>query len=254
MSACTPIYIPPHRSYRKIHANKLKLFFEMIVLFLVSLTVEYIFLKYLFNDFILFFQKVLHTVQIDTVLKNVEIFGFDIHLLELSFMHTQPMVLFLLLITMIISVFIFMKQRFIPYNVIMWINFFLIIFIIFILYFIFLGQYFPYSFLEYFELYMTAHIGFVFFIFLITLLSIVLVPNTFVNKFIAFAMIVIYYLAFSLVRYALTLLLVSEVSIVFAPILFFTLYLDFLFFVSAYSYFLYKSAIRYQKLENKWAW
>ena len=49
MSACNTIYIPPHRSYRKIHANKTKLFFEIFAMILVSLAVEYIFLKYIFN-------------------------------------------------------------------------------------------------------------------------------------------------------------------------------------------------------------
>jgi hypothetical protein len=184
----------------------------------------------------------------------VDIFGFPITLIDLPFVHTQPLYLFFILIGLVVLFYVLLKQKVIPYNIAMWINFFILVFIIFVLYFIFLGQHFPYSFIEYFELYNTAHIGLMLFSFLITVMAFVLTPSTHSMKITAFIVMVVYYIGYSLARYALTVLLASQLSIVTAPIMFFTLYSDFIFFVALYSYLLYRSAISMQQKDTEWKW
>ena len=254
MQKCKAQNIIPHRSYRRLKIHKLHFFSELLVYFLFSAVAVYLYAEYLINTFSLYFKNVLLEANIDAATMVVDIFGFPVTLLKLSFVHTQPIYLFFILAGMVILFYILRIQRVIPYNIAMWLNFFILIFIVFLLYFIFLGGQFPYSFIEYFELYTTAHIGLMFFSLVVTASAVALTPAAYWMKGMTLVLLVGYYMFYSLVRYALVVLLTSQLSIVMAPIMFFTLYLDFIFFVSAYGYFLYKSAVLFQKKDEEWSW
>jgi len=254
MAECKTQSIVPHRSYRKLKVNKPLFMTEILLYMLFSLAAVYFYVTYLFNGFTNYFYERLKDANIDASLSVVNIYGFDLKMIDLPFIHTQPFLLFLILVAMILLFFILKKQRILPYNIAMWLNFFVLIFIVFVLYFIFAAESFPYSFIQYFELYHTAHIGLMLFSFFITILAVVLTPATYGMKAVTVVVMVVYYMVYSLIRYAFTVLLASQVSIVMAPIMFFTLYLDFIFFVSIYSYFLYKSAVRFQRKDQEWKW
>ena len=255
MRECKAEQIVPHRSYRRLRINKPLFVAELLAYFLVSAGAVYLYGEKYLNLFTQYFKKTLLQAGItDIGSVQVDIFGFDITLLGLPFKHTQPLFLFFILVGMLALFFILRYQKIIAYNIAMWINFFLLVFMVFLLYFIFLPAHFPYTFFDYFDLYLTAQIGMMLFSFLILGVAIALTPAPVWLKAVTFLVSVPYYIVYSLLRYALTILLVSQFSIVFAPIMFFTLYLDFVFFVAVYSYFLYKSAVLFGKKETVWKW
>ncbi|HIQ27083.1 MAG TPA: hypothetical protein EYH42_01110 [Sulfurovum sp.] len=254
MSKCKTQFIIPHRSYRRLRAAKIPLIIESVIYLFLSVAAVYVYLSYIFNTFSNYLHTSLAEANIPAGMQTVEIFGFGISLVDLPFMHTQPLSLFFILLGILILFYVLKKQSIIPYNIAMWLNFFILMFSVFILYFIFLGQYFPYDFVGYFELYHTAHIGLMLFSLMIMSLAFVLTPSSHIWNFTAFFGMLVYYFIYSLVRYAFTVLLLAKVSIVFAPIMFFTMYLDFIFFVSVYSYFLYKSAEKLRGEESEWKW
>lgn len=254
MTECKMQLIVPHRSYRKLRIHKGILFLEIFLYAVISFLAVYLYTTYLLDSFVYYFHEVLGGAGITSTITAIDIFGWKVELIDLSFAHTQPLILLFGLIGLVLFFLLLIKQKIIPLNVVMWINFYNLLFISFILYFIFFAKYFPYTFIEFFELFTTAHIGFMLFSFILTSAAISLTPATLIYKLLAYAAMVIYYLLFSLVRYGLSILLVSQVSIVWAPIVFFTFYLDFFFFVALYSYFLYRSSLTFQRKDTVWIW
>lgn len=254
MQKCKAQSIIPHRSYRRLKINKAYFITEVAFYVLFSVGAVYLYIIYLFNQYVCYFKNILHDVHVDVSTAAVDIAGFPVMLLDSAFAHSQPLTLFFVLVGMIVLFFVLKMQRVIPYNIAMWINFFLLMFMVILLYFLFWGDRFPYSFVSYFELYLTALIGMMLFSFIITGLAIALTPAPYWMKLTTFFIMVFYYIGYSLVRYGLTVLLTSQVSIVMAPIMFFTLYFDFIFFISIYSYFLYRSALLFKKKDTSWKW
>ena len=254
MQTCKAQSIIPHRSYRRLEINKAYFFIEVALYALFSIGITYFYITYIFNHYAFYFKNILQEAHVDVSMVAVDSGGFPVMLLDTAFVHSQPLILFFALVGMIVLFFILKMQRTIPYNIAMWINFFLMIFMVILLYFLFWGNHFPYSYVSFFELYLTAQIGLMLFSFIITGLAIALTPAPYWMKMITFFLMVFYYIGYSLVRYSLAVLLTSQVSIVMAPIMFFTLYFDFIFFVSVYSYFLYISAVLFQKKDTEWKW
>jgi len=254
MADCQMQVIVPHRSYRKLKMHKGKFFLEIFIYTLISLSAVYLYITYLLPGFIHYFHTVLEHRGIVSTITAVDIFGWKVELLNLSFAHTQPLILLFILVALVLLFLVLIKQKTLPLNVVMWINFYILLFISFVLYFIFFAKYFPYTFVEFFELFTTAHIGFMFFSFLLTSAAIALTPIGVSYKLMAVVVMVLYYTLFSVIRYGLGVLLVSQLSIVWAPIVFFTFYLDFFFFVALYSYFLYRSSLMFHRKDTVWKW
>jgi len=254
MQKCEAEKIIPHRSYRRLKINKLHFMIEVFFYLVVSLASTYFYIGYLLNEFNDYFTKTLQAAGIEISEVTDRVYGFPIRLVDLSFAHTPPIYFLFMLIGMTVLFFILKKQKLIPYNIAMWINFFMLIAMLFVLYFLFFGESFPYSFSTYLELFVTAHIGLMLFSFIITGLAIALTPAPYWMKGVTMIGMICYYLFYSLFRFGMVVLLVSQVSIVMAPIMFFILYFDFIFFVSVYSYFLYKSAVLFQKKDTAWKW
>ena len=207
------------------------------------------------NAFSLYFTDLLNEASITATTKIDMIYNhFPIVLIDLSFVHMQPLYLYFFLMVSIVLFYLLKHQKVIVYNVAMWMNFFVLMLIVFLIYFIFMGDSFPYTFSDYVELYLTALIGFMLFSFLITFSAIALIPGFPLFKIFAIVGMAFYYIIYTFARYALTILLASQVSVLFAPVMFFTLFFDFIFFVSVYSYILYKSAKREKEKELEWRW
>jgi len=254
MARCNTIDVTPHRSYRKLHLNKKLVWFESIFFLLTMFVMMDLYLDDVFNTFIEFFYSQLQSNQIFGTLVDVEIFTMPFKMIDLQYAYLQPLSKFIWLICLFLGYFIMLKQKIFPYNVIMWINFFIILTSVFVLYFIFFSEYFPYTVTDYTELYLTATFGFLFFSALIMITVFILTPIHFILKFIVFVLSLAYFMVFTLVRFALTLLLATQVSVIFAPMMFFTLYLDFFFFVSIYTYILYWKSMQTKKMDASWMW
>jgi len=254
MTRCNTINIVPHRSYRRLLFKKNHIFIESLILLIIMAFMMYVYLIYGLNEFLVFFNTQLNTHDITSVLVNVDIFGLSYSVVNLQYAYLQPLHKFIWLIVLITSYFIMLKQKLFPYNVIMWVNFFIILTTIFLLYFIFFSAYYPYTLVEFSKLYFTATLGFLFFSGIIIIITFVVTPVNFILKLFVFIFSFAYFMIFSMIRFALTILLATQVSVVFSPIMYFTLYLDFFFFVSIYSYLLYWKAIRVKRKDDLWIW
>jgi hypothetical protein len=67
-----------------------------------------------------------------------------------------------------------------------------------------------------------------------------LLPVSFIIKLAVLVGTILYYFLYSFVRFALTVLLVSEYSVTLSPFMYFTIFQDFIFVVIVYSYLLYR--------------
>lgn len=227
----------------------------MVFFTVFALWVVYMYMTEWLNTFSLYFADLLNEVSVTATTKTEMLYNhFPTVLIDLSFVHIQPLYLYFFLLVSVVLFYLLKHQKVIVYNVAMWINFFVLMLIVFLIYFIFIGDSFPYTFSDYTELYLTALTGFMLFSFLISFFAIALIPGIPFFKIAAIVGMTFYYVIYSLVRYALTILLASQVSILFAPVMFFTLFFDFIFFISVYSYVLYKSAKREQEKELEWKW
>jgi len=252
---CKAERILPHRSYRKLHRAKGGFFVEIVLYAVFAVWVVYMYLTQWLNTFSLYFAHLLNEVSVTATTKIDTIYDrFPIVLIDLSFVHMQPLYLYLFLMASVLLFYLLKHQKLIVYNVAMWMNFFVLMLIVFLIYFIFMGDTFPYTFADYVELYITALVGFMLFSFLITFSAIALIPGLPLFKIFAIVSMAFYYIIYTFARYALTILLSSQISILFAPVMFFTLFFDFIFFVSIYSYVLYKSAKRKKEKEFEWRW
>jgi len=254
MKICQHTNVLPHRSYRKLHLSKKILWLEGFVFIAIIIAMMYIYLIYGVNEFILYFHSQLKSYDTTSRLINIDIFTLQFYVLDMNYAYLRPITMLLWLIALFVGFFIILKQKLLPYNVSMWINFFIILTSIFVLYFLFFTEYFPYTLVQYTELYLTATFGFLFFSALIMLMVFLLVPMNSVLKFVIFIISVLYFMFFTMIRLALTLLLTTQISVIFAPVMFFTLYLDFFFFVSVYTYVLYWQAKQNKKMESLWKW
>jgi len=254
MKKCDIIKIVPHRSYRRLNIDKRLMLIEGFVLMLFILGIMYIFITSQFNMFIEFFYNQLQANSISSILTSVDIFGVDIKVVDMKFAYLQPLTNYIWALVLLLLYVITIKHKIFPYNVSMWFNFFIVLMLIFVTYFIFFSKYFPYTLVEFSELYITAVLGFIFFCSVIMMIILLMVPFQFLIKLLIFGMTLVYFMLFSLIRFGLTVLLVSQVSVVFAPMMFFTLYLDFFFFISVYSYILYWKSIRMKRMEVPWKW
>lgn len=244
----------PHRSYRKLKTNKAYAVFESTIMLSILALFMYLFLFYFFPYFLSEFYLQLQNYGIFPKLASVDIFSITFQVLDLPYSYLQPITKYIWLILLVISYFGLLKQKFIPYNVVMWLNFFIILTAIFVLYFIFFTKYYPYNMVTFLELYLHATFGFIFFSALIMLAVFVLTPINIISKTIIFTFSIVYFMLYSTIRFALLVLYTSQVSVIFAPLMFFTLYLDFFFFISIYTYALAIKSKSTNRMEKLWIW
>lgn len=111
---------------------------------------------------------------------------------------------------------------------------------VFILYFMFFSANYPYSAEKYFDLYLHAYIGFMLMCFITLSFILTLTPETFMKKLLILMSSIGYYFLYSFVRFACTVLLVSQVSVVFSPFMYFTIFYDFILIIYIYTVTLYQ--------------
>lgn len=238
-----------HRAYRTAHLSGRFVFFELLVMLLLSVGSVYLYVKYFFNEFILYFYPIMEKAGAVADLKSLDIYTFQLHYLDIGFKYTSvASMAYLLLGLFIFSIFLF-KQKVIALNIVFWLIFVLSLFMIFLAYFIFFGDAYAYNSEKYFNLYLTAYIGFMFISFVLLSFLFAFSPYSLGVKVIILLGSIGYYFIYSFVRFALTVLFVSEVSVVFSPFMYFTIFYDFIFIIVIYSYFLYFESKEEQRKE-----
>jgi len=224
-----------HRSYRTVARKGFPFWVDMIILSLISLVSLYAYGTIFHNEFVTFLQSGIPVEMI-----GFKVYTFDMLAFDVPFLYTQTMLLFIGLVGIVVVMIVLFYQRVIPLNVVFWIEFLLALMAIFVLYFIFFSRYFPYSAEKYFNLYLYAYVGFMLMCFIVLSFSLALTPESFAKKLSVLLMVIAYYFIYSFVRFALTVLLVSQVSVVFAPLMYFTIFYDFILIIYVYSFMLYK--------------
>jgi len=213
---------------------------ESTVLLFVSIVSIYLYLAFFYNQFIEYFYQILLQNDIKEGLVSLDIYYYDLMVLDVPFVYNATMTLFIVLIGLVLGIWILLKQKVIPLNVVFWIAFLMLLMSIFILYFIFFSAYYPYDAEKYFGLYLHAYIGFMFMCFVVLSFLLALTPEHFMRKLIILVSTIGYYFLYSFVRFACTVLLVSQVSVVFSPFMYFTIFYDFILIIYVYTVILYK--------------
>jgi hypothetical protein len=239
-----------HRSYRTMVRKGLSFWVESLILALTSILSIYLYLAFFYNQFIEYFNQILLQSGIKEGMISLSIYYHDLLVVDVPFVYNTSTTLFIGLAGLLIGVFILLKQKVIPLNVVFWIVFLMSLMSIFILYFIFFSTSYPYSAEKYFDLYLHAYIGFMLMCFVALSFILALTPETFMRKFIILLSAIGYYFLYSFVRFACTVLLVSQVSVVFSPFMYFTIFYDFILIIYIYTIILYqdtqKNALRRQ--------
>jgi len=239
-----------HRSYRTIVKKGLSFWVESIILILVSIASIYLYLTSFYNQFIEYFYQILLQNGIDEGLTSLTIYYHSLQVVDVPFLYNTSKALFIGLVSLIVGIFILLKQKIIPLNVVFWISFLMLLLSIFILYFMFFSTSYPYSAEKYFDLYLHAYIGFMLMCFVALSFILTLTPETFMKKLVILISTIGYYFLYSFVRFACTVLLVSQVSVVFSPFMYFTIFYDFILIIYIYTVTLYqdtqKNALRRQ--------
>jgi len=229
-----------HRSYRTIVRKGLSFWIESIILVLVSIIGIYLYLRFFYNQFIDYFYQLLLHNGITEGLISLNIYYHDLMVVDVPFMYNTSTTLLIGLAGLVFVIFILLKQKTIPLNVVFWISFLMLLMSIFIVYFIFFSGSYPYSAVKYFDLYLHAYIGFMVMCFVALSFILALTPETFIRKIIILISSIGYYFLYSFVRFACTVLLVSQVSVVFSPFMYFTIFYDFILIIYIYTIILYK--------------
>lgn len=224
-----------HRSYRTIKRKGLPFWVESIVLLSVSIISIYFYLALFYSEFIEYFNQILLQNGITEGLISLNIYYHDLLVVDVPFMYNSSIALWTGLIGFVLGIFILLKQKIIPLNVVFWIAFLMLLMSIFILYFIFNSANYPYSSEKYFDLYLHAYIGFMLMCFVVLSFILALTPGTLMRKFIILLSSIGYYFLYSFVRFACTVLLVSQVSVVFSPFMYFTIFYDFILIIFIYT-------------------
>jgi len=236
-----------HRAYRRADFSGRFAFFELLVMLLVSFGSIYLYIKYFFNEFIGYFYSILEKAGVVSNLKSLDLYTFSLNYIDVDFKYTPIDTMIYLFIGLFIFSILLFKQRVVALNVVFWMMFFILMFMIFLGYFIFFGNAYAYNSEKYFNLYLTAYIGFMFISFVLLSFLFAYSPYSLGAKVIVLLGSIAYYFLYSFVRFALTVLLVSEVSVVFSPFMYFTIFYDFIFIIAIYSYFLYFESKNDQK-------
>jgi hypothetical protein len=194
-----------------------------------------------------FFNDLLLNAGINDVLIGLKIYGHTLFLPSFSFMFNDTVSLVLALAVLIVFGFVLIRQKKIALNIVFWILFLVLWSMAFIIYFVVNAENFPYDFQKYFYLYLHAYIGFMFMSFIVMSLILALTPDMTVKKIAVLIGVIGYYFLYSFVRLAMALLLVSQVSVVFAPLLYFTIFYDFIVVIYFYTNVLYRSVQKFDK-------
>ena len=229
-----------HRSYRTIERKGLSFWLESLILILISIISLYIYLAFFYNQFLEYFYQILLQNGINAGLISLNIYFHDLLVVDVPFVYNTSTTLWIGLVGLALGIFILLKQKTIPLNVVFWLAFLMLLMSIFILYFIFFSANYPYSVEKYFNLHLHAYIGFMFMCFFTLSFILALTPGTFVRKLFLLVGTVGYYFLYSFVRFACTVLLVSQVSVVFSPFMYFTIFYDFILIIYIYTITLYE--------------
>ena len=229
-----------HRSYRIIERKGLPFWVESIFFLVVSSISIYLYLAFFYNQFIEYFSHILLESGIQEGVLNLNVYNFGLMVPDVPFFYNQTMTLFIGLAGSIFVIWILFKQKVIPLNVVFWIAFLMLLLSIFLAYFIFFSNYYPYNTEKYFDLYMHAYIGFMLMCFVVLSFILALTPGYFIRKVLILLGVIGYYFIYSFVRFAVTVLLVSQVSVVFSPFMYFTIFYDFILIIYIYTAMLYR--------------
>ena len=229
-----------HRSYRTIVRKGFPFWVESMILLFVSMISIYLYVAFLYNQFIEYFYQILLQNGIQERLISLNVYYSELMIIDIPFVYSETMTLVIGLIGLVLGIIILLKQKVIPLNVVFWIAFLMLFMMVFILYFIFFGENYPYSTEKYFNLYLHAYIGFMFMCFVALSFILALTPEYFMRKLTILLGTIGYYFLYSFVRFACTVLLVSQVSVVFSPFMYFTIFYDFIIIIYIYTAIIYE--------------
>jgi len=228
-----------HRSYRIIARKGLPFWVESILFIMISIVSIYLYLAFFYNQFITYFYDVLVQNNLKEGILSLDVYFFNLMAIDVPFLYNSKETLIVVLLVLLASILILSKQKVIPLNVVFWISFLLLLMIIFVLYFIFFSPYYPYSAEKYFSLYLYAYIGFMFMCFVVLSIILAITPEHFIRKMMVLLFSIGYYFLHSFIRFAMTVLLVSQVSVAFSPLMYFTIFYDFILVIYVYTIMLY---------------
>lgn len=231
-----------HRSYRVFSRKGLSFWTESLILLFISIVSIYLYLTFFHNQFMEYFHKVLLQNGVDNGLISLNVYSFDALITNIPFSYSSLTSLLIVLIGLIFGVVILFKQKTIPLNVVFWIVLLIVLMSVFIMYFIFFSTHYPYSSEKYFDIYLHSYIGFMFMCFIALSFILALTPETLTKKIFILSVSIVYYFLFSFIRLACTILLVSQVSVVFSPFMYFTIFYDFILVVYIYTVMVYRNA------------
>ena len=156
-----------------------------------------------------------------------------------------------LLVLMVVPLF-----RFFTKPIVLWVV--IISFINFIssMFFIFFANHFPYSMLDYIDLYMKTLVSIWLLIPWVLLTAFLPLPAKFWNKLIFILLADLYGIIFGCIRYIVYIFIFREFSYIFMAPVFFMLgpFFDFVFVVAFYSVFVSNLALKLKKDDSKWGW
>ncbi len=237
-----------HRSYRTISKDGLPVWVDLAIFVLVSVGSIYFYITLIHHNAMMMIHEVFTASGLHIEMIDLDIYTFSMSAFDISFHYNSQITLFYVLLLTVGLMLFLVYQTKIPLNLVFWIDFLLLLTAIFLVYFIFWPTYFPYNAKKYFELYLHAYVGFMLMSFIVFSFSLALTPEKLGKKLFILSGVIAYYFVYSFVRLAATLLLVSQVSVVFVPLMYFTIFYDFILIIYIYTFVLYKNTIKSQGL------
>jgi hypothetical protein len=246
-----------HRAYRKISDSGRHVILEFflfvipleIAIFLLYPEVTYIVsssAKYALSSYL--------PIEDMMIIKKSFITS-DIYMLNLPGKYPSPLFSFLSFLVALINIFLVFKSR-IYQPIAMWLVFLLGINLISSAIFILAPSSFPYTMQHFSELYITTEVGVWLFVPVIMGLALLPIPTNIFSKFIITVLTTFYSIIFGIVRYIVFLFILTKLSYIFMPVLYFSFgpLVDFIYIVGIYSLYVSHFAEKLPQDLEIWKW
>lgn len=251
-----------HRSYRRADQEKFGVYVARALVFIfLFCAVMYLLFPLLSQWICAIANFVLSPSVGDTTVIRDPFLLQNIYYLSLAGSYPSLFFAQIAAIVFLLLLLILPQVRIIPKNIVIWLSFGIFISFVSALFFVFFSHKFPYSLNDFSELYMKTQAAFWLVIPVVITMYSVFLPSKTVSKVFLLILILLYSVAFSIVRYTVFLYVLWRFSYIFMAPLFFIFgpLVDFLYIVGTYSFFISNIAnnfenVRRNERRDLWQW
>lgn len=218
-------------------------------------------LFFFFSEITLFMNRVAkftlapHIPVTDMLIFSRSFLHDTLYLLELPGKYPSPLLSFLFFVSAIVCIVVVKRSR-LNQPAGLWLLFLSGVNILSSVIFMLWPSSFPYSMLQFSELYVTTEVGMWFFVPVIMGIALTSIPAGCISKGLIMVVTIVYSVVFGIVRYIVFLLVIAKCSYIFMPVLYFCFgpLIDFVYIVGIYSLYVSKVAERVTDDYRIWKW